>query len=81
MRALRNLGHTERVIRVGLGLAFLALSGFAIFPGWGDLLLMGIGLLALGTGLVGYCPAWKVLGIRSCPPSALSKNHTEARTP
>ncbi len=66
MKALRNLGHHERIIRVGIGLALLALSGFSAFPVWGDFLLMTVGLIALLTGIIGYCPAWKAVGINTC---------------
>ena len=58
MKSCRNLGHHERIIRIAMGLILLALSGFAILPGWGDLVLMVVGLIALLTGIVGYCPAW-----------------------
>jgi hypothetical protein len=66
MKALRNLGHHERIIRVSIGFVLLALSGFSILPGWGDLLLMMVGLIALLTGIVGYCPAWHAVGISTC---------------
>ena len=72
MKALRNLGHKERVVRVGVGLILLALSGFSVLPGWGDLLLIIVGLIALITGMIGYCPAWQLFGIRTCPPHQLS---------
>ena len=67
MKAYRNLGHHERVIRVGLGLLLLAFSGFSLLSGWGDLAIMVVGLIALLTGIVGYCPAWQVMGINTCP--------------
>ncbi|MDH5427945.1 MAG: DUF2892 domain-containing protein [Nitrospirota bacterium] len=66
MKALRNLGHHERIIRVSIGVILLALSGFSMLPGWGDLLLMIVGLIALLTGLVGYCPAWHAVGLNTC---------------
>lgn len=66
MKALRNLGHHERIIRVGIGFTLLALFGFSIFPGWGDLLLMVVGLIALLTGIIGYCPAWHAMGTNTC---------------
>ncbi|MDR4459006.1 MAG: DUF2892 domain-containing protein [Nitrospirales bacterium] len=68
MRKYRNIGHHERVIRVGVGLLLLALSGFSLLPGLGELLLMIVGLIALLTGIIGYCPAWQVFGINTCPP-------------
>ena len=65
MKTCRNLGHHERMIRIAVGLVFLALSGFAILPEWGDLLIMVVGLMALLTGIIGYCPAWHAVGINS----------------
>ena len=66
MKTCRNLGHHERIIRIAVALVLLALSGFAILPGWGDLVLMVVGFIALLTGLVGYCPAWHGMGINTC---------------
>ena len=66
MKTARNLGHHERILRLAIGFILLALSGFSMFPGWGDLLLMAGGLMALLTGLVGYCPAWHAVGINTC---------------
>ncbi len=66
MKALRNVGHHERIIRVSIGFILLALSGFSFLPGWGDLLLMIVGLIALLTGIVGYCPAWHAVGLNTC---------------
>lgn len=66
MKTCRNLGHHERIIRIATGLVLLALSGFAILPEWADLLLMVVGLIALLTGIIGYCPAWHATGINTC---------------
>jgi len=63
MKTCRNLGHHERIIRMAVGLVLLTLSGFAILPAWVDLLLMVVGLIALLTGIIGYCPAWHAVGI------------------
>jgi hypothetical protein len=65
MKTCRNLGHHERIIRMAVGLVLLALSGFAILPAWVDLLLMVVGLIALLTGIIGYCPAWHAVGINT----------------
>jgi len=66
MKALRNLGHHERIIRITIGFVLLALSGFSMLPGWGDLFFMMVGLIALLTGIVGYCPAWHAVGLNTC---------------
>ncbi len=65
MKTCRNLGHHERMTRITVGFVFLALSGFATLPAWGDLVLMGLGLIALLTGIIGYCPAWHGIGINT----------------
>lgn len=67
MKTYRNLGHHERVIRVGVGLLLLAVAGLSSMPEWVDLALMSVGLIAFLTGLIGYCPAWQLFGINTCP--------------
>jgi Inner membrane protein YgaP-like, transmembrane domain len=57
----RNEGMVDRVLRIVLGLALLSL----IFVGpktWLGL----IGLVPLATGLVGFCPLYRVVGVRTC---------------
>jgi hypothetical protein len=58
----RNEGTLDRVIRVVLGLALLAL----VFVGphtWLGL----VGVVPLLTGVVGFCPLYRLVGIRTCP--------------
>jgi DUF2892 family protein len=60
-----NEGTIDRVFRVVLGLALLSL----IFVGphaWLGL----VGLIPLATGLVGFCPLYRLLGISTCRASA-----------
>ncbi|MDW7967055.1 MAG: DUF2892 domain-containing protein [Thermoanaerobaculum sp.] len=56
-----NMGSTEKTIRVVVGVAILGL-GLYLKSWWGL-----VGLLPLITGLVGYCPAYRLLGISTCP--------------
>ncbi|MGE0474657.1 MAG: DUF2892 domain-containing protein [Nitrospirales bacterium] len=72
MTHLRNLGHHERLIRVGIGLLFLTIGGFSIGPEWSNLLALGIGFIAFLTGIVGYCPAWHMIGVSTCPRTSLT---------
>lgn len=59
---MKNEGVVDRSIRVLLGLVILSL----IFVGpqtlWGL-----VGLVPLITGLVGFCPLYKILGLNTCP--------------
>jgi hypothetical protein len=56
----RNIGLADRIIRVILGVLILGLYG-ALEPPLRYATL--IGLLPLGTGLLGNCPLYTVLGI------------------
>ena len=55
-----NMGRTDRVIRIVVGVVILGLG--LIFGSWWGL----IGLLPLGTGLVGFCALYVPLGISTC---------------
>jgi hypothetical protein len=55
----RNLGAAERVARIALGLVVLGFFG-AIEAPWKYVTL--IGLIPLGTGLVGHCPVYRAMG-------------------
>ena len=56
-----NIGTVDRGIRAIVGIVLLAL----IFVGpqslWGL-----IGLVPLATALMGYCPAYSLIGIKTC---------------
>ena len=56
----KNEGSIDRALRVlvGLGLIALALTGTIGVWGW-------IGVLPLVTGLVGWCPAYSVFGLKT----------------
>lgn len=57
-----NEGRIDRILRVVVGLALIALVFIGPQTNWG-----WIGLVPLITGLVGWCPAYTLLGIRTCP--------------
>jgi hypothetical protein len=60
-----NEGTADRALRVLAGLALLAL--FFLFPdaSWRNWALIGV--VPLATGLLGWCPAYTLLGISTCP--------------
>ncbi len=66
-----NVGHVERIIRIGLGLTLLAIGGLTALPMWGTFITLVVGIVALATGIMGFCPAWRFLGINTChhPPA------------
>ena len=56
-----NEGGLDRAIRVIAGLAILSLVFVGPHTPWGYL-----GLVPLATGIVGFCPAYALLGIDTC---------------
>lgn len=57
-----NVGGIDRVLRTLLGLVLIALAVTGTIGAWGY-----IGVVPLLTGLVGICPAYKLLGLSTCP--------------
>lgn len=57
----RNIGNTERVIRIVAGLAITALAVVGPQTPWAWL-----GLVPLATGLLGWCPPYAIFGINTC---------------
>ena len=64
-----NVRSVDRIVRivVGLGLIGLAVAG-TIGP-WGY-----IGVILLLTGFIRVCPAYSLLGVNTCSPSANEGN-------
>lgn len=60
-----NLGTTDRVIRILLGGALLALWYFAPGLGW-RWVPLALGIVALATGILSTCPLYSLLGLSTC---------------
>jgi hypothetical protein len=56
-----NVGFADRVGRIVLGVFLLAIVFVGPHTPWG-----WVGLVPLITGLVGYCPVFALLGVRTC---------------
>jgi len=63
-----NEGTADRIIRVVVGLGLLSLA--VVGP---QSLLGLIGIVPLVTGLVGSCPAYRLLGVATCPMKAVEE--------
>ena len=57
-----NEGTIDRAVRVIVGLALLSLVFVGPQTAWG-----WIGVVPLLTGIVGWCPAYTLLGVNTCP--------------
>ncbi len=57
-----NVGGIDRVIRIVVGALLLILAATGTLGVWA-----WIGIVPLATGLMGWCPAYTLLGIETCP--------------
>jgi len=59
-----NVGTVDRVIRGLVGLFLIAMVFVGPQTPWG-----WIGVIPLVTAILGFCPAYKLLGFSTCPTS------------
>ena len=57
-----NEGLVDRLIRIAVGLFVLSPAFLGPQTPWGYL-----GLIPLVTGIVGFCPLYRLVGINTCP--------------
>jgi len=57
-----NVGGIDRVLRIVLGLALIALAFVGPQTPWG-----WIGVVPLLTGLMRTCPLYTLIGLNTCP--------------
>jgi hypothetical protein len=58
---MTNEGTADRVIRVVIGLGLLSLTVLGPHSAWGL-----VGLVPLATGVVGFCPLYRLVGMNTC---------------
>lgn len=56
-----NVGGIDKLVRIAVGVALIAWALLANGPAWA-----WIGILPLATGLFNFCPAYTLLGIKTC---------------
>lgn len=57
-----NVGGIDRTLRIVVGLALIGLAATGTVGLWG-----WVGVVPLATGAIGWCPAYTLLGFKSCP--------------
>ncbi len=70
---MRNEGIADRTARFILGVVLLAVAWFVLDLGSAN--IMGIvaavvSVVLMGTAAIGFCPAYRIFGIRTCKLSA-----------
>ncbi|MEQ9326653.1 MAG: DUF2892 domain-containing protein [Rhodospirillales bacterium] len=56
-----NVGKIDRILRIIAGLVLISLVFVGPKTMWGL-----IGVIPLVTAFIGFCPAYRILGIRTC---------------
>lgn len=56
-----NVGGIDKVLRISAGVVLIGLAATGIIGGWGWL-----GVIPLATGIFNFCPAYTLLGIKTC---------------
>jgi hypothetical protein len=57
-----NVGNIDRILRIVIGLALIALTLTGTIGLWG-----WIGVVPLATAALGFCPLYTILGLSTCP--------------
>jgi hypothetical protein len=58
---MKNVGSIDKIIRIIAGIAILG-AGYYFKSWWG-----AVGIVPIFTALIGWCPAYTLLGIKTCP--------------
>jgi len=61
LESMKNMGTIDRVLRVVVGVVLIALVFVGPQTPWG-----WIGIIPLATALIGWCPAYSVIGVKTC---------------
>jgi hypothetical protein len=62
-----NVGGVDRLLRIILGATLLLLGLLHVLTGSLAIAAYVVGTMALVTGLFGFCPAWDMFGLNTCP--------------
>lgn len=62
----RNMGTTDRIIRIIVALAIAGLYIAGIIPGTLGIVLLVLASVFLLTSLVNFCPLYTIFGINTC---------------
>jgi len=62
----KNMGGTDRLIRVVIALGIIGLSLAGILSGTLAIVLLVLSAVFLVTAIIGFCPLYAPLGINTC---------------
>ena len=62
----KNMGGTDRVIRISVALAAVGLYYFKVIDGTLAYVLLALAAVFLLTSFISFCPLYTLFGINSC---------------
>jgi hypothetical protein len=62
MDITKNVGSADKIARIVVGALLILLSLMGTIGWWG-----WIGVVPIATALMGWCPAYTLFGIKTCP--------------
>lgn len=63
----KNMGNTDKLIRVILAVVFGALYFTGTVTGTFGAVLLVLGGVFLATSAISFCPLYKIVGLNTCP--------------
>lgn len=64
MNFVKNVGPADKIARLVVGALLILLALMGQIGAWG-----WIGVVPIATALMGWCPAYTLFGIKTCPTS------------
>ena len=62
---IRNVGNVDKIIRLVVGIALIAFGIFGMGASALGLVAAAVGAILVGTGVINFCPLFKMFGISS----------------
>ena len=62
---MANVGTIDRIIRAVAGIVLLILAALAL-TGGAQIAALVVGIVSLGTSGLKFCPAYRLLGLKTC---------------
>ncbi len=63
---IKNIGQTDKIVRIVLAIILAALDFFEVVKGGFSWVLSLLAVVLLVTALINFCPLYKVLGKSTC---------------
>lgn len=63
----KNMGNTDRIIRIILAAVFAGLYFTQTVTGTAGIVLLVLGAVFVLTSLISFCPLYPIVGLNTCP--------------